>query len=133
MRRPRTSSADQYRLVMDCRQSGLSDACWCEKNNIQPSTFYNWVTRLREKGCEIPPPVSKEAFLPTEHQDVVLVDLIPDIPAVSSTPSDILSLTEPDHVSCLKLEVGGAKLEIPNDVNKELLLSVLHFLRSASC
>ena len=133
MRRPKTSSADQYRLVMECRQSGLSDARWCEENNIQPSTFYNWVTRLRKKGCEIPPPVSKEAFLPTEYQDVVLVDLIPDIPAAGSTPSNLLSLTETDHVSCLKLETAGAKLEIQNDVNKELLLSVLHFLRSTSC
>lgn len=50
MRRPRTSPEEQYRLVMDCRQSGLSDARWCEENGIQPSTFYNWVIRLRKKG-----------------------------------------------------------------------------------
>ena len=50
MRRPRTSPEEQYRLVMDCRQSGLFDARWCEENGIQPSTFYNWVTRLRKKG-----------------------------------------------------------------------------------
>ena len=62
MRRPRTPIAEQYRLVMDCRQSGLSDTRWCEENGIQPSTFYNWVNRLRKKGCEIPPPTSKEDF-----------------------------------------------------------------------
>ena len=53
MRRSRTSPSEQYRLVMDCRQSGLSDARWCEEHGIQASTFYNWVTRLRKKDCEI--------------------------------------------------------------------------------
>ena len=52
MRRLCTSPAEQYRLVLDCRQSGLSDTRWCEENGIQPSTFYNWVNCLRKKGCE---------------------------------------------------------------------------------
>ena len=133
MRRPRTSPAEQYRLVMDCRQSGLSDARWCEENGIQPSTFYNWVTRLRKKGCEIPPPASKEDFIPAPHQDVVRVDLIPDAPFVDVTPSRQVTLQEPNSTSCLRLELGGAKLDISNDVSPELLVSVLRFLRGTSC
>lgn len=133
MRRQRTSSAEQYRLVMDCRQSGLSDARWCKENDIQPSTFYNWVTRLRKKGCEIPPPTSKEDFLSLPHQDVVRVDLVPDMSFVDVPPSGIVSLPECTNFSCLRLELGGAKLDIPNDVNPELLISVLRFLKGASC
>ena len=133
MRRPRTSPEEQYRLVMDCRQSGLSDARWCEENGIQPSTFYNWVTRLRKKGCEIPPPTCKEDFLPVPHQDVVRVDLVPDVPFVDVTPSRIESIPDTANVSCLRLELNGAKLDIPNDVDPELLVSVLRFLRGASC
>ena len=133
MRRPRTSPEEQYRLVMDCRQSGLSDARWCEENGIQPSTFYNWVTRLRKKGCEIPPPTSKEDLLPVPHQDVVRVDLVPDVPIVDVTPSRMNPILDAANVSCLRLELNGAKLDIPNDVNPELLVSVLRFLRGASC
>ena len=53
MRIPRTPIAEQYRLVMDCRQSGLSDARWCQENGIHPGTFYNLVNRLRKKGCGV--------------------------------------------------------------------------------
>ena len=133
MRRPRTSPAEQYRLVMDCRQSGLSDARWCEENGIQASPFYNWVTRLRKRGCEIPPPASKDAFLPTPHQDVVRVDLVPNAPLGDVTPSTSFSIPSSDCTPTLKLELGGAKLEVSNDVNPELLVSVLQFLRGASC
>lgn len=133
MRRPRTSPAEQYRLVMDCRQSGLSDARWCEENGIHPSTFYNWVNRLRKRGCEIPPPTSKEDFLPVPHQDVVRVDLVPDVPFVDTTCPRQVTLPESNHASYLRLELGDAKLDIPNDVNPELLVSVLRFLRGASC
>lgn len=133
MRRPRTPIAEQYRLVMDCRQSGLSDTRWCEENGIQPSTFYNWVNRLRKKGCKIPSPTGKEDFLPAPHQDVVRVDLVPDASFVDVTPSREVSLPEFTKASCLRLELGGAKLDIPNDVSPELLVSVLRFLRGASC
>ena len=133
MRRPRTSPAEQYRLVMDCRQSGLSDARWCEKNGIQASTFYNWVKRLRKQGCEIPPHVSKDDLLPLPHPDVVRVDLVPDVPVVGVTPSETFPIPSSDCAFALKLELSGVKLEVSNDVNPELLVSVLQFLRGASC
>lgn len=133
MRRPRTSPSEQYRLVMDCRQSGLSDARWYEENDIQPSTFYNWVTRLRKKGCEIPAPAGRDDFLPVTHQDVVKVDLVSDDSFIDAIPSRTTSHPISDCSSGLKLELAGAKLEISNDVNPELLVSVLRFLRGTSC
>ena len=133
MRRSPTPLAEQYRLVMDCRQSGLSDARWCEENGIQTSTFYNWVTRLRKKGCEIPAPAGKEDFLPLPHQDVVKVDLIPNEPLVESVPTQSFSMPITESSPVLKLELNGAKLEIPNDVNPELLVSVLRFMRGVPC
>ena len=41
-------------LVTECRQSGLTDAAWCNEHGISPSCFYNAVTRLRKKACQIP-------------------------------------------------------------------------------
>lgn len=40
----------QYQLVLECRQSGLSDYNWCLEHDIKPGTFYNWVKRLRKAG-----------------------------------------------------------------------------------
>lgn len=130
MRRQNTSPAEQYRLVMECRQSGMSDSLWCKEHGILPSTFYNWVTRLRKKGCEIPAPVNKDEFLPLPHQDVVKVNLVPDIPFIDEAKPEPIPA---NAFSGLRLELGGAKLEISNDVNPELLVSVLHFLRGATC
>ena len=38
-------------LITECRQSGLSDAAWCEQQGISVSSFYNAATRLRKKAC----------------------------------------------------------------------------------
>lgn len=45
-------------LVTECRQSGLTDAAWCNEHGISPSCFYNAVTRLRKKAVRyrIQPP-----------------------------------------------------------------------------
>lgn len=53
----RVSAEEQYKLIMECRQRGLSDQQWCLDHDIKPGTFYNWVNRLRKKGCcDIPVP-----------------------------------------------------------------------------
>ncbi|RHD31514.1 IS66 family insertion sequence element accessory protein TnpA, partial [Agathobacter rectalis] len=51
MRAPRVPVEEQYRLIMECCKSGLSDHQWCLNNDINPGTFYNWVKRLRKNGC----------------------------------------------------------------------------------
>lgn len=51
MRSKRIPTEEQYRLIMECRQSGLTDHQWCVEHDIKPGTFYNWVKRLRQKGC----------------------------------------------------------------------------------
>jgi len=56
MNTQRRTAEEQYRLIMECRSSGLSDYQWCTEHDINPGTFYNWVKRLRKKACyEIPP------------------------------------------------------------------------------
>ena len=54
IRAPRRSSEEWMSLITSCRQSGLSDAAWCEQNGISASCFYNAVSRLRKKACRIP-------------------------------------------------------------------------------
>lgn len=55
MRAKAVTADEQYRLIMECRASGMTDYQWCMANNIKPGTFYNWVRRLRQSGdMEIP-------------------------------------------------------------------------------
>jgi len=51
MRSKRIPAEEQYRLIMECRQSGLTDHQWCVEHDIKPGTFYNWVKRLKQNSC----------------------------------------------------------------------------------
>ena len=44
MRAKRISSDEQFRLIMECRQT----------NDINSGTFYNWISCLRKRGMDIP-------------------------------------------------------------------------------
>ena len=79
-RAPGRSLDELMELITECRQSGLTDAAWCNEHGISPSCFYNAVTRLRKKACQIPDPVEKASTLDlTSHkQDVVQIAIEPD-------------------------------------------------------
>ena len=74
MRSKRTPAEEQYRLIMECRQSGLTDHQWCVEHDIKPGTFYNWVKRLRKKGCMDLPAATGRSYSTPESQEVVRVD-----------------------------------------------------------
>ena len=42
-RAPGRSLDEWMELVTECRQSGLTDAAWCNEHGISPSCFYNAV------------------------------------------------------------------------------------------
>lgn len=122
---------EQFRLIMECRASGLTDHEWCLRNDIKPGTFYNWVKRLRKKGCtEIPDSMRK----PFPHkQEIVKIELMPPgtnetvFPAVSepntaSLPSGVITLSLADTV-----------LQIPNGTDPALLRQTLQILKELSC
>lgn len=68
-RAPRRSLDDWMELVTECRQSGLTDAAWCKSQGISPSCFYNAVSRLRKKACQIPDPIGRANTLDlTSHK-----------------------------------------------------------------
>lgn len=62
-RAPGRSLDEWMDLVTECRQSGLTDVAWCNEHGISPSCFYNAVTRLRKKACQIPDPAPKASTL----------------------------------------------------------------------
>lgn len=69
MRSPRVPVAEQYRLIMECRKSGLPDHQWCLNNDINPGTFYNWVKRLCKNGCRnIPEKIDNLLYLDFQNK-----------------------------------------------------------------
>ena len=40
MRTKRRTEPEQYEIMMECRQSGLSDHQWCLEHDINPGTFF---------------------------------------------------------------------------------------------
>ena len=127
MNKKRTPVNEQYRMVMEARQSGLSDAEWCRQHNVAASTFYNWVVRLRKRGCEIPDSWC-DAQLPSVTQDVVLLDVIPDEPKAPQVCIDA-----PNSTASLVLELNGAKLTIPNGTDSALLSQVIAVMKGSLC
>ena len=77
MRAARRTVEEQYRLVLECRRSGLSDSDWCRENGINPATFYTWITRLKKRGSLPIPPASSQSAGVRAH-DIVRLDVLPE-------------------------------------------------------
>lgn len=133
MRAPRIPADEQYRLIMECRTSGLTDHEWCLQHDIKPGTFYNWVKRLRKAGCsELPDPAGHHHS--PRRQEVVKIELTsPD----NVTGKVIPSFQEPETCRvtdvAMELSIAGTVLRIPNGTDPVLLRQTLLILRDLSC
>ena len=133
MRAKRRTEQEQYDMIMECRQSGLSDHQWCLEHDINPGTFYNWVRRFRKQACEFPAPAGKDRFQAV-HQEVVKMEIIPDHSSdFFEQPSmeDSVEITKP--VAAMELQIGKAVLRISNQTDPRLLEQTLKLLGAFSC
>lgn len=131
MRATRIPAEEQFRLIMECRASGLTDHEWCLQNDIKPGTFYNWVRRLRQKGyTEIPNAISGHVH---RRQEIVKIELTPPATneSVVSVAQNQGTLSMQDHV--MELSIAGTVLQIPNGTDPVLLRQTLHILKELSC
>ena len=133
MRAKRRTEQEQYDMIMECRQSGLSDHQWCLEHDINPGTFYNWIRRFRKQACEFPAPAGKDRFQAI-HQEVVKMEIIPDHPSdlfKQSSMEDTAEITKP--VAAMELQIGKAVLRISNQTDPRLLEQTLKLLGAFSC
>ena len=123
----RVCKEDQIKLIMECRQSGLSDYQWCEQNGIHPGNFYNWVSKLRKSGYTFPEPASKTNALPN-IQEVVKIDLIP---SENPEPSPLIEqnvshdVPDPSVMVAAELLMNGLTLRLFNGADERLVQSIL--------
>lgn len=95
----RYTEEEKMELITRCRQSGLSDYEWCRENNINSSTFYYWVKKLRIEACEPElPTVAKEV----RKQEVVKIDIVPEQELISP-PATRDVITEDDTTAYIEL------------------------------
>ena len=128
---------EQYRLITECRQSGLSDYQWCLEHDIKPGTFYNWVRRIRQKGIfDIPASPKKAALQSTSKQEVVRLDLNRDTDAISLYESEQVTTDGSLMVqfpATLELEIQGNHVRATNEVDPSLLAQTIQILKGLSC
>ena len=128
MKSKRVSTDEQFRLIMECRQSGLSDYQWCKVNDINPSTFYNWINRNRKSGMEIP--LSSDKKTSTPLQEVVKVNLVPQSTSVSA-PIQVEQNTCIDtdlptrELPAVEILIGNATIRFFNSTDKSLIEATL--------
>ena len=131
MRATRIPADEQFRLIMECRASGLTDHEWCLQNDIKPGTFYNWVKRLRQKGCtEITDALSSHS---PHRQEIVKIEF----PTPGTTGTMISSaqdeINQPVQNGVMELSIAGTVLRIPNGTDSTLLRQTMHILKELSC
>lgn len=125
----RYTEEEKMELITRCRQSGLSDYEWCRENNINSSTFYYWIKKLRIEACEPElPAVTKEA----QKQEVVKIDIIPEQELIPP-PAARNVITKDDTTAPIELILNGCALKIHNNVNPALLVQTINIIRGSLC
>lgn len=124
---------EQYRLVMECRSSGLTDYQWCVEKGICPGTFYGWVRRLRQKGYEnIPEAVHSQCR--RSRQEIVRIGPHPPalpetFPPIAQNPPEIPAAS----ASVMELSIGGCVIRVPNGTDPELFRQAVCLLKGGPC
>lgn len=134
-RAPGRSLDEWMELVTECRQSGLTDAAWCNEHGISPSCFYNAVTRLRKKACQIPDPVGKANTLDfTFHkQDVVQIAIEPENSLEELLPHAGTGSMYLDNSHTIEIEAKGLLIRMNNNVQPVLLKVLMNALKESLC
>ncbi len=130
---PGRSLDEWMELVNECRQSGLTDAAWCNEHGISPSCFYNAVTRLRKRACQIPDPIGKASTLDlTSHkQDVVQIAIEPETSPAELFQDERSSSMYLDNSHTI--EAKGLTIRMSNTVQPMLLKILMDALKEPLC
>ncbi len=131
MRAKMTAADEQYRLITECRASGLTDYQWCLEHGIKPGTFYNWVKRLRKAGIRAIPDATR--FRKCSGQEVVKVEIAPPVSRIPDKTSDIITEPVALRASVIEVAMNGAVIRIPNGTDQTILQCVLRTLGEMPC
>lgn len=134
-RAPGRSLDEWMELITECRQSGLSDAAWCNEHGVSSSCFYNAVSRLRKRACQIPEPVGKVCAMDlTSHkQDVVRIAIEPEDFLAEQIQDQADSSMYLDNSYPIEIEAEGLRIRISNTIQPSLLSLLMNTLKGSLC
>ena len=113
----RRTKEEWNQLVMECRQSGLSDRQWCLQNDIPHTTLYYHIRRMRNDACESVPLAS--TIKAPVVQDVVEITF-QDEPVVKP------SVVEMDMCApAIVMDMNGLSIQIYNTASKATVANTL--------
>ena len=124
---------EQIKRIMECRQSGLSDYQWCMNQNINPGTFYNWVSKLKKKGCTIPESENISAGAAVKQEVVRLNVNDREMPECSLT--EHTKQPSPDSASpttAIEIQCGHFSLRLFNGADTALIQNTLNCIGGLS-
>ena len=133
---PSRSDEEWFRIINECRRSGLSDSQWCKQHDIRESTFFCAVSRLRKKAYAIPNRDKSIDILSDSlpKQEVVRIDIEPEPLQLSKPePMQVMPVTYLDNSHTIEIDVHGINIRVFNSVDRELLKTVLSALGGAGC
>lgn len=131
---PSRSDEEWFRIINECRRSGLSDSQWCKQHDIRDSTFFCAVSRLRKKAYAIPDRNKSIDVLSDSlpKQDVVRIDIEPEPLQLSKPePMQVMPAMYLDNSHTIEIDVHGINIRVFNSVDRELLKTVLSTLGGA--
>ena len=134
-RTPGRSLDEWMELVTKCRQSGLTDAAWCNEHGISPICFYNAVTRLRKKARQIPEPATKASTLDlTSHkQDVVQIAIEPESSPTGLIPDNGYRTMHLGNSHTIEIEADRLLIRMSNEIKPVLLKMLMDTLKKSLC
>ena len=122
----RVRKSEQVELIMEYRRSGLSDYQWCQNRGINPETFYNWVSKLRKAGYEIPDSESRTSALPVKQEVVKLEMVEPAVSAPMMTEQNVSHVTSPTLPEiAAEIECGNFKIRFYQGADSTLIRNTL--------
>lgn len=131
---PSRSDEEWFRIINECRRSGLSDSQWCKQHDIRESTFFCAVSRLRKKAYAIPNRDKSIDILPDSlpKQEVVRINIEPEpLQPSKPEPLQVMPATYLDNSHTIEIDVHGINIRVFNSVDRELLKTVLSALGGA--
>lgn len=130
MKIKRISTDEKLQLIMECRNSGLSDYQWCKRHDINPSTFYNWINRLHKKGNVIPEALP-DRKKPQFKQEVVKLELVHEDVSLSTKVNETMKTFE-NHTNTLnpavEIVLENATVRFFHGIDQQLVETMLNCL-----